>query len=403
MPKTKQTHDQVFPAILFRKIFMFHTYRIDIGYSAYECSFLLGKHDFFIRDAENPLKTTHIDPVDSNYLACIFGESIEKFTPDVTKQDNYQLKISISQTENRKTSFQILIRNEQLSNSNPFTLIEEEKLCVLPTAQFLSTLDKVKDFILHLLNNGYFDNTRTALDIYNEYRRNEDFGANFHVRNLIKSLNHFTNKKSGQALLNNERTNLFSRRLYFKPFNFEIKDNSTVSDLFLSNGIADFASAVKWVIQLPYKRNTDKSDSSILFREFAGTCSTKHAVLKRLADENGHNQIRLMLGIFMMDKKNTPAVAAVLNKYRLEYIPEAHNYLRIHNYIVDATGIGVNETKFELDLLTEVDISADQITDYKTDFHRRYLTEWLAQNNIPYSIEDIWYIREECIKALAEQ
>ncbi len=139
-----------------------------------------------------------------------------------------------------------------------------------------------------------------------------------------------------------------------------------------------------------------------LFEELCGTCSTKHAVLKRLADENGNNYLKLVIGIFKMNSDNTSVIKNVLNKFNLKYIPEAHNYLRNNNYIWDFTGISVDETEFELDLLEEVEISPEQITDYKIQYHKDYLLRWIETNKIPYTLDELWEIREECIAALAQ-
>ncbi|WP_424544657.1 hypothetical protein [Sphingobacterium siyangense] len=103
-----------------------------------------------------------------------------------------------------------------------------------------------------------------------------------------------------------------------------------------------------------------------------------------------------------MNSKNTPAIKDVLSNYDLRYIPEAHNYLRNHNYIWDFAGISVDETEFELDLLEEVEISPEQITDYKIQYHKDYLLRWIETNKIPYTLDVLWEIREECIAALAQ-
>ena len=184
---------------------------------------------------------------------------------------------------------------------------------------------------------------------------------------------------------------------------FEISGNSgIISRSFNNLEIKTFAEACNWVNNLDYRRNTDKNNNLVLFEELCGTCSTKHALLKRLADENEDNSLRLILGIFTMNSRNTPAIKDVLTKYYLRYIPEAHNYLRNHNHILDFTGIGVNETKFELDLLEEVEISPDQITDFKIQYHKNYLSRWIELNKIPYTLDELWKIREECIAALAQ-
>ncbi|WP_104384438.1 hypothetical protein [Sphingobacterium sp. HMA12] len=185
--------------------------------------------------------------------------------------------------------------------------------------------------------------------------------------------------------------------------NFEIDGkNGIVSGSFNNLAINSFAQACYWVENLDYKRNHNKNNALVLFDELCGTCSTKHALLKRLADENGNSSLRLMLGIFTMNSKNTPAIKDVLTKYDLKYIPEAHNYLRNENQMLDFTGIGVNVVEFELNLLKEVEISPDQITNYKVQYHKDYLARWIDINKIPYTLDELWEIREECIAALAQ-
>ena len=101
-----------------------------------------------------------------------------------------------------------------------------------------------------------------------------------------------------------------------------------------------------------------------------------------------------------MDGNNTPPIKDLQQEHDLPYIPEAHNYLRVSNYIMDFTGIGINETKFELDLLKEIEIQAEQITDFKVQFHREYLAQWIEENKILYSLNELWAIREECIRLI---
>ncbi|MDR2269573.1 MAG: hypothetical protein LBF27_01600 [Sphingobacterium sp.] len=183
---------------------------------------------------------------------------------------------------------------------------------------------------------------------------------------------------------------------------FEISgNNGIISTAFNKLEIKTFAEACKWVNDLDYSRNNEKHNKLILFEELCGTCSTKHALLKRLADENDNTSIKLFLGIFTMNGENTPAIKYVLDKYNLEYIPEAHNYLRYHNDRLDFTGIGVDETKFKLDLLEEIEISPDQITEYKVQYHKNYISHWIETNKIPYTLDELWKIREKCIEALA--
>ncbi|MGI6128050.1 MAG: hypothetical protein ACOYEF_14125 [Planifilum sp.] len=47
------------------------------------------------------------------------------------------------------------------------------------------------------------------------------------------------------------------------------------------------ASAAAYIRRLPYGCNTDRGDFRRVLREGKGTCSTKHALLVRLAQEQG--------------------------------------------------------------------------------------------------------------------
>lgn len=401
MSKITEYHKTTFPAISLDKIIFFHRVRVERGISAFESSFILGKRDLFVRDVENPFKTNIIDSEDSLQLAKL--HSLESYSPPTNQIDLYRLDVEEEKFRNKVMKRIITITNDTIS-SDPIEIEEEDKETELSTPLHLSTYEQVQKYCRELIDNGYFMYTRTALEVFDLYRSIDIFGANFHPRFLIKSLRYFTNKKSGEPILDNSRTNLFSRRLFYKPINFNIDSNKgLVSKAFCSIDIASFQEAAQWVKELSYQRNKDKNKELAVFDEQCGTCSTKHALLKRLADENGNQELRLMLGIFTMNAKNTPAIKDVLKKYKLKYIPEAHNYLRAYNYILDYTGIGINETKLELEIIQETEIQPEQITDFKVSYHKEYLRKWIIENKISYTLEEIWKIREECIEAIAKE
>jgi hypothetical protein len=186
-------------------------------------------------------------------------------------------------------------------------------------------------------------------------------------------------------------------------FNFTIGANGPVSNNFLEYHATDFRWAAEYILQLAYGRNTDKTNPRIVFTDQCGTCSTKHALLKLLCEENGSTEIKLVTGLFRMSGHTTPEVANTLTKYKLAYIPEAHCYLRYHGEILDFTKPGFPAPDFEQHLIIETEISPDQITGFKIAWHRNYLESWLRENpGIAYSLDELWAIREECIAALAE-
>lgn len=181
---------------------------------------------------------------------------------------------------------------------------------------------------------------------------------------------------------------------------FKIKSNSIVSQYFTKSGYTHFAGAAHFIKHLPYRRNINKNDILSVVKDGFGTCSTKHAVLAELIAENNQN-IDLMLGIFKMDAHYSNAVGKVLAKYNLPYIPEAHNYLRYNQVRHDYTNPTSSPKDFEDKLITEKAIQTHQITDYKVRYHKEVLSKWIKEENLSYSLDEIWTIREECIAALS--
>ena len=184
-----------------------------------------------------------------------------------------------------------------------------------------------------------------------------------------------------------------------EKFDFIINSSGPVSTEFLSVNIFKFHDACRFIAQLPYGRNIDKSNLLTVFTDQCGTCSTKHALLKSLADENGFENLKLIAGIFKMNADNTPQVRPVLEEYQLNYIPEAHCYLRYNDMILDYTKTDSDPATFKDEILVETVITPDQITTFKVDYHRNYQKGWLNHNpHIHYTLDEIWAIREKCIE-----
>lgn len=139
-----------------------------------------------------------------------------------------------------------------------------------------------------------------------------------------------------------------------------------------------------------------------VIKEQCGTCSTKHAVLKQLADEMGLEEVQLICGVYKMNAINTPAVAAILLLHQLEFIPEAHNYLKYKNHIFDFTK--TESINFADDLIEEVNMLPNQIGEYKVKYHQQVLQHWLdVHPQVPYTLSELWTIREQCIQAIAKE
>jgi hypothetical protein len=179
-----------------------------------------------------------------------------------------------------------------------------------------------------------------------------------------------------------------------------LKEFGEITSAFARAGVYDYRAAAGHVSHLAYGRNSDTSDVTVVLSEKRGTCSTKHALLRRLAFEQ-QLPVQLVLGIFEMSGENTPGVGSVLKKHGLGSLPEAHCYLRASGRRVDATWDFDGELSF--DFLHEEEISAaEQIGLYKTSIHQQFLSRWLAQGaGRAWGLDEIWKIREECIHALS--
>ena len=92
---------------------------------------------------------------------------------------------------------------------------------------------------------------------------------------------------------------------------FPITAQGIYSTAFRKNNIFQFKDACNFVAELKYRRNEVKTDPLAVINELQGTCSTKHALLKRLSDENLHAELKLYVGIFEMNENNPPIVSNV--------------------------------------------------------------------------------------------
>ena len=159
--------------------------------------------------------------------------------------------------------------------------------------------------------------------------------------------------------------------------------------------MGDFRLAADYVRDLPYGRNSDRSDWGLVLAESRGTCSTKHALLAALAREHDA-EVELRLGVYLMDGTNTPGVAGVLDTHGLAGLPEAHCYLAYRGGRVDVTGAGAATVE---EFLYEESIEPDQIGAYKVHMHQQFLRAWAAERRL--DPERVWLVREECIGALS--
>ena len=164
----------------------------------------------------------------------------------------------------------------------------------------------------------------------------------------------------------------------------------------------NFDELINKVKNIPYGRNTNRYDFSLVLSENKGTCSSKHALLKDFADKNEIENVKLFIGIFKMDEVNTPKLGDLLSKNNIKYIPEAHCYLKINQIPVDATTSDSFYDKIKQDIMEEIEILPNQVSDFKVEYHKAFLKKWIKETNQNNTFEEIWRIREQCISKLSE-
>ncbi|WP_027392715.1 MULTISPECIES: hypothetical protein [Aquimarina] len=183
---------------------------------------------------------------------------------------------------------------------------------------------------------------------------------------------------------------------------FEITSNDELSNLIIRKGISSWVQLIQFIKDLPYGRNANRIDSKLVILEQKGTCSSKHALLKRVANLNGRNDIDLIIGIYRMNSINTPNIGNILLENNLNYIPEAHTYLRYKNQTIDATSSISDFYKIENDVIVEKNIKPLQVGDFKIHYHQEYIKSWIIEEELNFSFDKIWGIREQCIRNLSQ-
>ncbi|WP_445716356.1 hypothetical protein [Flavobacterium sp.] len=163
----------------------------------------------------------------------------------------------------------------------------------------------------------------------------------------------------------------------------------------------EFKELIDKIKKLPYGRNANRYDFSLVLSENKGTCSSKHAFLKDFADKNEIENVKLYIGIFKMSEANTPKLGDLLLRNNIEYIPEAHCYLKINQIPVDATTSDSFYDKIKQDIMEEIEIIPNQVSDFKVEYHKAFLKKWIKETNQNNTFEEIWEIREQCIEKLS--
>jgi hypothetical protein len=145
------------------------------------------------------------------------------------------------------------------------------------------------------------------------------------------------------------------------------KDNLTLS--LKDHNISTWTDLVEFLQHLPYGRTTNRTNLSLVLKEQRGTCSSKHAFLKHIANLNSINA-DLILGMYKMNSLNTPKIGNVLKNTNIEYIPEAHCYLKINGEPLDYTSSNSDFNRLKNDILLENSIEPHQVAKFKVEYQK---------------------------------
>jgi len=185
-------------------------------------------------------------------------------------------------------------------------------------------------------------------------------------------------------------------------FDAQLLSTQALTTLLKDLNINSWKEACIYVSKLPYGRNSNRHDLSLVLREQKGSCSSKHAFLKQVAIENDFDEIQLILCLYKMNIKNTPKIAKAWNP-KFDYIPEAHCYISLNGIGFDFTSSNSNLDLIKEDIVQEIQINPEQVNEFKENYHKSFILEWINQEALNYSFDELWQIREQCIAAIANE
>ncbi len=181
----------------------------------------------------------------------------------------------------------------------------------------------------------------------------------------------------------------------------KLNSNDKLTQLIRNKNLFTWNELTKYIKDLPYGRTINRTDLSLVIVERKGSCSSKHALLKKVVILNKVPNIKLILGLYKMNSNNTPKIGNVLNKNNIDFLPEAHCYLIVNGERIDYTSRNSDFNRIKNDVLFEKEIEPHEVAKFKVEYHKTYLKTWIKEQRIPFSFDEIWSLREQCINNLS--
>ncbi len=172
------------------------------------------------------------------------------------------------------------------------------------------------------------------------------------------------------------------------------------TQLFVNQGITDFYTAWAYLEELPYRRMSNPRDLSAVFTLQGGTFTARHALLAQVAQEQAVTDLSLVLCVYDFNR-DCPIIGDVLRQYALPVLPEICGCLKYRQQLYS---LEERSRSLRRDVISEIEIAPAQIGNFKRRYHRNYLENWLSLERIDrkWSVEQVWRIREECLRAVEQ-
>ncbi len=182
---------------------------------------------------------------------------------------------------------------------------------------------------------------------------------------------------------------------------YRLTSNDALTKLARSYGLDTWNKLTNYIQNIPYGRNENRGDFASVLTENKGTCSSKHVLLKRIADFNKIRDVKLIVAIYKMNNLNTPQIGSILTDNYIDWLPEAHCYLHLKNERFDFTFEKSSIHSIEKDILSETIFEPQEVLNYKVDYHKDFILKWLNENSNFMTFDKIWEIREKCIESIS--
>lgn len=182
---------------------------------------------------------------------------------------------------------------------------------------------------------------------------------------------------------------------------YPLASNDGLTVKIRNSGIDTWVQLIDFIKEMTYGRTSDRRNLNLVWSEQRGTCSSKHAFLKKIADLNKIPHVKLMLCIFKMNTVNFPKIGDALLGAPIKFNPEAHCYLRIDGENIDITTSQSSFAKIKDDIIEEIEIVPEQVFQFKIDYHKDYIKKWILEEKLDLTFNLVWKIREKCIENMS--